>query len=260
MNEIISSQASFEEIVQELKAQQKPFAIATVVRVHGSTSANPGAKAILNVEGSVIHGWLGGGCARGAVAKATQEACTTRAPTFVSIAPDDHLSEKGVKAGDNVDGIRFASNGCPSKGSLDVFVEPILPSPSLAIIGRSPIAKALAAFAPSLDWIVSEDLLKSPEQSSMQAVVIATQGQGDLAALKAALSQNHTYVAFVGSVRKFASLRNKLLAEGISDAAIKSVRAPAGLDIGAVTPEEIAVSVLADLIKHRRNRGGASDA
>lgn len=255
--EILSSDLA--EAAQALRDKDEPFAFATIVRTAGSTAAKPGAKALLAADGTILQGWLGGGCTRGAVKRAAQQALQEGTPQLISVAPEDLLAEKGVAAGDKVDGTRFALNGCPSRGTVDIFIEPCLPSPQLVVMGTSPVAQALGALAPQFHWAVSA----TPGQNKPHQrcfVVVATQGQGDLDALKAALGAQAAYVAFVGSRRKYASLAKKLAAEGFDQAAVDKVQAPAGLDLGAVTPEEIALSILAQLVRDRRAAVKQTDA
>ena len=240
------------ETAQSLRAKDQPFAFATIVRTAGTTAAKPGAKAIIGADGTILHGFLGGGCTRGAVRRATLEALETGAPKLVSVAPEDFLNEIGVSAGAIVQGITYARNGCPSRGTIDIFIEPCLPMPSLSVLGNSPVADALEQIAPQFHWSISRavDGVKVPGKIS--AVVVATQGQGDLDALRDALAFDPTYVAFVGSKKKFTALSQKLADAGVPQEALAAVSAPAGLDIGAVTPEEIALSILAELISVRR--------
>ncbi|MEO1308352.1 MAG: XdhC family protein [Pseudomonadota bacterium] len=244
--------------MSDLRARQEPFAFATIVRTAGSTAARPGAKALLGADGTILHGWLGGGCTVGAVRKAAVEAFRTGGPTLVSVAPEDLLAEQGVAAGDEVDGKRFARNGCPSKGSVDIFIEPCVPLPQLVIWGVSPVAQALADLAERFQWdltpIDPEDSLAPAAAGQRRFAVVATQGKGDLAALRSALASGAEHVSFVASRKKFAALAVKLRDAGLSDPAIDAVQAPAGLDIGAVTPEEIALSLLAELTALRRAR------
>ena len=251
--EVLSSDLA--EAAQAMRAKQEPFAFATIVRTAGSTAAKPGAKALLSADGTILHGWLGGGCTRGAVKRATVQALQDGTPQLVSVAPEDLLAEKGVSAGDEVDGTRFARNGCPSRGTVDIFIEPCIPMPALVVMGASPVAQALSALAPQFHWTVETAMPAgnadpSPHQS--RYVVVATQGQGDLDALTSALSLETSYVAVVGSKRKFASLSDKLIAAGIDQTLIAKVQAPAGINLGAVTPEEIALSILAQLVQVRR--------
>lgn len=264
------------DLVAQMKAAEQAFALATVVRTVSVTSAKAGAKAIIRPDGTVVAGWIGGGCARGAVLKAAREALADGEPRMVSVQPEDMLAELGVKAGDNRDGIRFASNMCPSKGTMDIFVEPVLPHPSLVIFGASPVAMSLASQARQLGYHVTlaapaSDLSVVPDADALvdgfalgelyhakRFIVISTQGKGDEAALRTALSVDAGYYAFVGSRRKMAALREKLVAAGVAPAMIDRVKAPAGLDLGAITPEEIAMSILAEITIERRR--GQRDA
>lgn len=251
--------ADLADAAQKLRAQDEPFAFATIVRTAGSTAAKPGAKALLGADGTFLHGWLGGGCTRGAVKRAVLQALSDGVPQLVSVAPEDLLAEKGVTPGDEVDGTTFARNGCPSRGTVDIFIEPCLPLPQLVVMGASPVAQALSALAPQFDFsVTSVPDLTAPKRKSY--AVIATQGQGDLDALKTALAAKPDYVAFVGSRRKYLSLAEKLACAGVDQSRIDSVRAPAGLDLGAVTPEEIALSILAQMVQVRRMQLKRTDA
>ena len=132
------------DLVARMKAAEEAFVLATVVRTVSVTAAKAGAKAIIRPDGSIVAGWIGGGCARGAVLKAAREALADGEPRMVSVQPENLLAELGVKPGENRDGVRFAENMCPSKGTMDVFVEPVLPHPALVILGASPVALSLA--------------------------------------------------------------------------------------------------------------------
>ncbi|WP_299784243.1 XdhC family protein [uncultured Marivita sp.] len=249
------------DVATALRAKEEAFAFATIVRTAGATAAKPGAKALLGADGTILHGWLGGGCTRGAVKKAALAAFATGQPQLVSVAPEEFLAEKGVTAGDEVEGVRFARNGCPSKGSVDIFIEPCLPMPQLIVLGASPVARALANLAPQFHWAVVRDLPeKQPPAHQLRVIVVATQGQGDSDALQGALSLRAQHVAFVGSARKFETLAARLIENGIAPDRVNAVKAPAGLKLGAVTPEEIALSILADLIQVRRAQAGVIHA
>ncbi|MGJ4999487.1 XdhC family protein [Bradyrhizobium sp. HKCCYLS3077] len=258
------------DLAAQLKANEESFVLATVVRTVSVTAAKAGAKAIIRPDGSIVAGWIGGGCARGAVLKAAREALADGVPRMVSVQPENLLAELGVKAGETKEGVRFAANMCPSKGTMDIFVEPVLPHPSLVILGASPVALALAAQARPLGYHVTlaapaADLTEMPQADAhvdgfalddlaggRRFIVVSTQGKGDEAALRAALSCEAAYHAFVGSRRKMDSLRDKLLKDGIDAALLDRVKAPAGLDLGAITPEEIAMSILAEITLTRR--------
>ena len=258
------------ELVAELKAAEQAFVLATVVRTVSVTAAKAGAKAIIRPDGSIVAGWIGGGCARGAVLRAAREALADGEPRMVSVQPENLLAELGVRPGENRDGVRFAQNMCPSKGTMDIFVEPVLPHPSLVVLGASPVAMSLAGQARQLGYHVTiaapaADRASEPDahviidgfelrhlNDARRFVVISTQGKGDEAALKASVGIDAAYHSFVGSRRKMAALREKLIGEGIAAAALDRIKAPAGLDLGAITPEEIAMSILAEITTLRR--------
>jgi xanthine dehydrogenase accessory factor len=266
----MTAQVEVLDLVARMKAAEQAFVLATVVRTVSVTAAKAGAKAIIAADGSIVAGWIGGGCARGAVLKAAREALGDGVPRMVSVQPENLLAELGVKPGESRDGIRFASNMCPSKGTMDIFVEPVLPHPSLVVLGGSPVALSLAAQARTLGYHVTlaapaADLAQAPDADvvldgyrldelhrARHFVVVSTQGKGDEAALRAAVATDAVYHAFVGSRRKMAALRAKLITEGVDAAAIDRVKAPAGLDLGAITPEEIAMSILAEITMKRR--------
>jgi xanthine dehydrogenase accessory factor len=265
------------DLVSQLKAAEQAFVLATVVRTVSVTAAKAGAKAVIRPDGTIAAGWIGGGCARGAVLKAAREALADGEPRMVSVQPEDLLAELGVKPGENRDGVRFAKNMCPSQGTMDIFVEPVLPHPSLIILGASPVAISLAEQARRFGFHVTlaapaADLPEVPETDMLidgyrldhlhqarRFVVVSTQGKGDEAALRAAVSVDAPYHAFVGSRRKMTALREKLIREGIDATALDRIKAPAGLDLGAITPEEIAMSILAEITLQRR-RGQRGDA
>jgi xanthine dehydrogenase accessory factor len=265
------------DLVSRLKAAEEAFVLATVVRTVSVTAAKAGAKAVIRPDGSIAAGWIGGGCARGAVLKAAREALADGEPRMVSVQPEDLLTELGVKPGENRDGIRFAKNMCPSQGTMDIFVEPVLPHPSLVILGASPVALSLAGQARGLGYHVTlaapaADVPGIPDADQVidgfalgglhqarRFVVVSTQGKGDEAALRAAVAADAAYHAFVGSRRKMAALRAKLVAEGTDADALDRIKAPAGIDLGAITPEEIAMSILAEITLERR-RGQRGEA
>jgi xanthine dehydrogenase accessory factor len=265
------------ELVTRLKAAEEAFVLATVVRTVSVTAAKAGAKAVIRPDGTIAAGWIGGGCARGAVLKAAREALADGEPRMVSVQPEDLLAELGVQPGENRDGIRFAKNMCPSQGTMDIFVEPVLPHPSLVILGSSPVAISLAEQARQFGFHITlaapaADLTQVPDTDqridgyrlgelhpARRFVVVSTQGKGDEAALRAAIAVKASYHAFVGSRRKMAALREKLVGEGIDAAALDAIKAPAGLDLGAITPEEIALSILAEITMERR-RGQRGEA
>lgn len=259
-----SDNACLEMQIKNLKAKAVPFAMATVVRALNSTSAKPGGKALLDQDGKILAGWVGGGCARSAVGKAARRAISIGEPQFISLRPQELLDSDGLAAGESRDSVQFERNGCPSKGTIDIFVEPVLPLPTLKIYGAGLVANALARLGKQFDFNIvladpNDDVLQSSNSNTNtdSFIVVATQGTGDLAALRNAVSLNATYVSFVGSTKKFAALVNKLVTESPDlTEPLKKVHAPAGLAINAITSEEIALSILAQITRTRRAQSG----
>ena len=143
------------ELVPSLKARGEAFALATVVRTVAATAAKAGAKAIVRSDGTISDGWIGGGCARGAVVKAAREAIADGKARLISVQPLDVLQEHGVSPGDEREGVRFARNACPSHGTMDIFVEPVLPRPEVVLCGSSPVAVAIADLARRIGFDVT---------------------------------------------------------------------------------------------------------
>ncbi len=258
------------ELISTMKEKGEAFALATVVRTVAATAAKAGAKAIIRADGTISEGWIGGGCARAAVLKAAREAIADGRSRLVSVQPPDVLQEQGIAAGAEQGGIRFVTNMCPSQGTMDIFVEPVLPRPQIVVCGSSPVAVALAELGRRIGFAITACVPAAEQSAFAQAdrriegyalpvdaegvrfVVVSTQGRGDEAALQAALSIDADYVAFVGSRKKADALRARLAERGIAPERLARLKAPAGLDLGAITPDEIAVSILAEIIAARR--------
>ncbi|MBW4022354.1 MAG: XdhC /CoxI family-like protein [Proteobacteria bacterium] len=237
------------DLIAAMTRRAEPFALATVVRTVSATAAKPGAKAVILPDGTVGAGWIGGGCARGAVLRAARAAMADGRPRLISVQPEDVLQAQSVAAGEVREGIEFARNACASRGTMDVFVEPVLPPPRLVVWGASPVAAALSRLAPEFGFAVAAG---SVSERPGDYIVVSTQGRGDAEALKAALAAEAGYTAFVGSTAKVAALKSALLTEGVPASRLERLRGPAGLDIGAVTPEEIALSIIAEMVRERR--------
>ena len=251
------------------------------VRTVAATAAKAGAKAVILPDGTISEGWVGGGCARAAVLKAAKDALADGKSRLVSVQPPDLLDQQGHAPGEEQGGVRFAKNLCPSQGTMDIFVEPVLPRSQIIICGSSPVAVAIADFAKRAGFSVTASA-PAEEQASFgdidrriegyalpidepgaRYIVVSTQGRGDEAALLAALAVNADYIAFVGSRKKAESLKALLSRRGISDARLAKLKAPAGLDLGAITPEEIAISILAEIVavqRRKHSRGGPTAA
>jgi xanthine dehydrogenase accessory factor len=267
------------DLISEMKQKGEPFALATVVRTVAATAAKAGAKAVIRPDGSVSEGWIGGGCARAAVLEAARASLVDGRPRLVSVQPPDVLQEQGLHGGQERAGVRFADNMCPSRGTMDVFVEPVLPRPQIVVCGSSPVAVAIADLGRRVGFAVTVCAPEAEQGAFAEAdrrihgfalpvaregarfVVVSTQGRGDEAALQAALAVDTDYVAFVGSRHKAETLKARLAVRGVAAERLARLKAPAGLDLGAITPDEIAVSILAEIVAARRRghpRGAVS--
>jgi xanthine dehydrogenase accessory factor len=252
------------------KSIGQPFALATVVRTVAATAAKAGAKAVILPDGTISEGWIGGGCARAAVLKAARDCLADGKSRLVSVQPEATLAGQGVKSGDEQGGVRFAKNMCPSQGTMDIFIEPVLPRPNVVICGSSPVAVAVADFAKRAGFAVTvcapqaeqiafaeadrriEGYALPVDEAAVRYVVVSTQGRGDEAALLAALAVDAAYVAFVGSRKKAGALKAALAKRGVAAERLERLKAPAGLDLGAITPDEIAIAILAEIVAVRR--------
>ncbi len=260
------------DVISTRKLAGVPFALATVVRTVAATAAKAGAKAVILPDGTISEGWIGGGCARAAVLKAARDAIADGKSRLVSVQPPDALDGRGHKAGDEHGGVRFAKNMCPSQGTMDIFVEPILPRPQVVICGSSPVAVAIADLARRSGFAVTvcapaaeqmafadadrriEGFTLPVEEAAARYIVVSTQGRGDEAALRAALAVDADYISFVGSRKKADSMKAALAESGVTAERLGKLKAPAGLDLGAITPDEIAISILAEIVAVRRGK------
>ena len=242
---------------EELLTDGQSFAIAVVVRYQAPISGKPGNKAIIFPDGK-IWGWIGGGCAQPVVVKEALKALADGQPRLIRISPSSSPEE----------GIVDYTMTCHSGGTLDIYIEPVLPKPHILILGRSTVAKTLARLGKAIGYAISvvapgADRESFPDSDLVQAeldlsqikivpqtfIVVSTQGEGDEEALEAALLTNATYVAFVASKVKARKILDYLKERGVATDRLSQVRAPAGLDIRAASPEEIAVSILAEIIQ-----------
>ncbi|MBS0445977.1 MAG: XdhC family protein [Proteobacteria bacterium] len=251
---------------QRMQAAGTPYAFVSVVRALPPASARPGDKALVTGDGR-FEGWVGGGCAQPAVLRTVRQALADGRARMIRIAPAEEGSERDLG-----DVLEFGM-ACHSGGTLELFVDPVLPMERLVVIGDSPVAQALAGLAPRVGFAVSvvahgADAGLFPDARAVHAnddaaalagaiepgafVVVATQGRRDLQGLSAALSLRARQVSFIASARKAAVLRESLKAAGHDAAAVAAIVAPAGYPIAALTPEEIALSVLASVVAARR--------
>lgn len=253
---------------QRLQQQDQPCALVTVLRVQAPASARPGDKAVVTADG-IAAGWIGGGCAQPAVLKTVRQALADGRARLIRIAPAE---EGEVRELDDV--LEFGM-ACHSGGTLELFIDPLLPRAQLVIVGDSPVAAALAGLAPRVGLQVTvvaqgADTARFPDATQVIAsddaaeaaariapgafVVVATQGRRDVQGLRAALALQARQVSFVASARKAQVLRAALVEAGQDASAVAAIVAPAGQAIGAQTPEEIALSVLTAVVAARRGQ------
>lgn len=254
----------FYDKAQALKHAGTPFALAVVVRHEAPISGKPGDKAIILSDGS-LHGWIGGGCTQPVIVKEARKALEDGNPRLVRITPT--ASEVFVE------GIKEYPMTCYSGGALDIYIEPIMPKPQLVVLGHSIVAQALvrlgrvmsyrvvvhapgatAELFPNADVFHNTFDLAELTQTPQTFVVVSTQGHGDEEALEAIADLDVPYAAFVASRRKAAQVFANLEERGIAADQLAGIRTPAGLDIGARLPEEIAVSVLAEVVGELRGK------
>jgi xanthine dehydrogenase accessory factor len=235
------------ELANQLALAGEPFVLATVVWCERPTSAKPGAQAIIQSNGHVT-GWIGGSCSQPIVVREAMRMLREGGEPYLLRlgSPDTGIARTGVKV--------FPMT-CTSGGVLDIYIEPHLPLPHLLLVGDSPVIDALSQLAPVLDFVVTR--LDHADLSQVKIdertyILIATHGQYDEDVLEQALPSAAAYVGMVGSHRRADSCRVYLRSSGMAEQHIAHLKAPAGLDIGAITPSEIAASILAELVQVQR--------
>jgi xanthine dehydrogenase accessory factor len=243
----------FEHVVT-LKRERVPFALATVVRSRKPASGRPGDRAVVLTDGS-MHGWVGGSCAQPTIRREALRALADGKPRLVRLSPD--VVEDGQPQAE--EGVVAYTMTCHSGGSLEIYVEPFAPPSRLAVVGDSPIAQSLLALGPLLgfDTVGYSDAesgdLAAPAPPDTW-VAIASMGEGDELAVEAALRSGAGYVALVASRRRAAGVYDYLWERGLDAELMIRLKAPAGLDIGATAPAEIALSILAEIVSKRHKR------
>ncbi|CQD09561.1 carbon monoxide dehydrogenase F protein [Mycobacterium europaeum] len=226
------------ERAQQLLAARTPFVHATVVRAQPPTSAYPGDEAILLADGT-IEGFVGGQCAQNSVRKAALGALQTNESVLLRVLPDGdvHFPE--------APGACVVVNPCLSGGSLEIFLAPQLPAPLIRIYGATPIADALAQICGVLGYEVDRDAHMADATALATAIVIASHGGPEAEIIRTALDNGVGYIGLVAGKIRGAAILN---AVEPSDAERARIHTPVGLDIGAKTPAEIAVSIAAELV------------
>lgn len=261
--------------INALRSRNEEFCVVTVVRTANVTSAKAGGKALVT-SGGEIFGFVGGGCVTGAVRRVAAEVLASGSPRLIRVKPKEDVVELL-----DADGVELHKSSCPSGGTVELFIEPMLMAPRCIVCGASPVAASLVALARAMGYrtvvaALEEDHGRVPDADSYvagfdladinpvagDAIVVSTQGKRDREALHAALSTDARYVSFVGSRRKAATLMNAVREKGMPEERLARLKAPAGLDIGAIEPEEIALSIMGEIVNRRRRalRDEAEDA
>lgn len=250
---------------QELLNQKTPFAMALVVRAEKPTSGKPGDKALITADGE-MHGWIGGSCSQPTVIREAQKALKEGKSRFIRLSPDPfQLTPR--------EGLIDLPITCFSGGTLEIYIEPQYPQPRLLVVGNLPVARALIALGNVMNYdVVTVD----PDSSANSQVVtsladiakyvrpdtyavVATHGNFDETALEQVLKAKPRYVGLVASNKRFQAVLEYLRLQGISEADLGRIKAPAGLDIQAQQGDEIALSIMAEIVQHRRNAPEADD-
>jgi xanthine dehydrogenase accessory factor len=226
-----------------LAAERQPFVVATVVRARRPTSVRPGDGAIVLADGT-IEGFVGGVCAESSVRLHALRALETGEPLLLRLVPGEVEGEGGPA--ELMEGAVVEHNPCLSGGSLEIFLEPQIPANRLVVVGGSPIAQALAQLASAADYDC--ELGGASDVGSLKgaaAVVVASHGSGEEAILAGALEAGVPYVALVASPKRGRAVRSELT---VAPELAAQLHTPAGFDIGARTPMEIAISILAEMV------------
>jgi xanthine dehydrogenase accessory factor len=227
-------------LAASLSARGERFALVTVVRREPPSSARVGDTALITQSGE-YHGWAGGGCTRETVVREAQRAMSEGEPRLLSISPEMNTELRP--------GMVAVAMTCDSGGTVEIYVEPVLPLPRLLLIGATPAVDALARIGEAMGWRVERGA-EAPVDGAH--VLVGTMGDEDLGALQKVLRGAPAYVGVIASRKRFDQVRETLIACGIPRAAVEKVHAPAGLDIGAGKPEEIALSVMAQIVQLKK--------
>jgi len=225
-----------------LRKQGVPFVLATVVHSVKPASARPGDRALLTSDGA-SQGWVGGGCVHASVEREAHLALADGAPRLVRLSPEARPE----------DGIVSYPMMCHSGGTLEIYLEPVLPAPALVALGESPVTEALSVMAPPLGFRFLRSLEAGPSTDTWVVAAGMSSGE-DHPLVREALASGVPYVAMVSSRKRANGLLDELRAEGVTEDTLARLKAPAGLDIGAANAAEIALSILAEIVQLRRAR------
>ena len=245
------------DVLLKSRNKRRPYAVATVIETIGSSSAKPGSKAVIDENGRIVYGWVGGGCAESMTCSQALKCLKNGTTAILEIDLNSEVLGAGMPCG----------------GSMRVYVEPVLPKPALWILGHGRVSECLCelgnmqgleaivmdrvaekATYPAASRLITDDpnyTQLKPDQNDF--VVIATQHKGDHRSLLQALQSEARYIALIASTKRSRLVLDYLRKENLSEEILQRVRAPAGIDLGAKTPEEIALSVMSEIVMTRRN-------
>jgi xanthine dehydrogenase accessory factor len=235
------------ERIGELARSGQAFALATVVWRQGPSSSKQGSRAIITSDGQ-MHGWIGGACAEPVVIREARQVMADGNPRLLLLGSPEQFGTAVPE------GMTVVPISCQSEGALEVFIEPVLPAPHLVIVGGSPMAHTLAELARALGWHVE---LAGPQDftagraDERSMVIVATQGHGDEEMIELAAAMHPAYLGLVASRRRGEVVLGYLAERGVPQDQLDRVHAPAGLDLGRTTHEEMAVAILAELVQLR---------
>jgi xanthine dehydrogenase accessory factor len=234
------------EQAADLARRGEEFALATVVWRQGPSSGHQGSRAIITAAGE-IHGWIGGACAEPVVVREAQSAIKDREPRLVLLGtPGDF--------GAVPDGMTFVPIACQSEGAMEVYIEPVLSTPHLVVVGRSPMAQTLCDLAGALGWrsdLIDHAEFTAADVDASAVVVVATQGHGDEDAIAQAAVASPAFIGLVASHKRGEAVLGYLAERGVPQHLLDRVRVPVGLDLGHTSHREIAVAILAELVQLR---------
>ncbi len=248
------------DVLVEMRTKAQPFAVVTVVDTAGSVSAKTGSKAVIDHAGRVVAGWVGGGCAESTACHEALSCIETGETSIIDIDLNDEVLGAGMPCG----------------GSMRVYVEPILPKPTLWIMGHGRVAECLCLLGdlvgltvvvsdpmvddesyPAATRLIADDIdYQQLQPKPGDYVVIATQHKGDHKSMIPALKSKAGYIALIASRKRSRLVLDYLRQDGFSEEELARVMSPGGLDLGACTPEEIALSVISEIVLTRRQGTG----
>jgi xanthine dehydrogenase accessory factor len=235
------------ERMGELARSGEAFALATVVWRQGPSSSKQGSRAIITADGQ-LNGWIGGACAEPVVIREAKQVMADGNARLLLLGSPDQFG------GAVPEGMTVVPISCQSEGALEIYIEPVLPVPHLVIVGSSPMAHTLAELSRALSWstdLVSPQYFTAGHADERSMVIVATQGHGDEDMIERAVAMRPAYLGLVASRRRGEAVLGYLAERGVPKDQLDRVHAPAGLDLGKTTHEEMAVAILAELVQLR---------